>query len=121
MSANKTTNSVGSIAVKQSLRAAKMVGDVDPVIGLDVAVVVLDPLGPRERPLLEPWLEQFRGVRRVILVQSPLRRRTTCLARTRARSHDSNVMATDWSFPAAPRRNPVAACRQYFRATPHIS
>ena len=37
--------------MEQRLGPAQVVGDVDPVVGLDVAVVVLDPLGPGFRAL----------------------------------------------------------------------
>jgi len=48
------------VAVEERLQAAEVVGDIDPVVGLDIPVVVLDPLRPGGRARLD--LDAVRGV-----------------------------------------------------------
>jgi hypothetical protein len=61
---DKPTNDPRAIAMEEGLEAAQVVSDVDPVVCLDVPVVILDPFRPGRGAWLQ--VDPVRGV--VVLV-----------------------------------------------------
>src|SRR5450759_5174207 len=49
-SRDQSADGQGPIAMEESLKTSEVVGNVDPVVGFDVPIVVLDPLRPGDAP-----------------------------------------------------------------------
>ena len=113
-----------SISMEERLGAPKVVGHIDPVVRLDVAVVVFHPLGPGRRPFFKVELGSPRGVLDDVgLHWSPLKgaqgtlphhtrqpsSRQTVAFRHRPREPVSRAKARtrSWSKPGGRQASPV--------------